>query len=589
MKNLPVDNQTFTEIINRQMLYVDKTEYIHRLITGQHTCFLSRPRRFGKSLLLDTVGAVFSGNKDIFKGLYIHSTDYAFPRHPVIRFNMNEFDSSSPQLLEGEIIDSIIEQAENEEITVKGVSHLSYLSHLVHRLERKYQKLSNESKDPSKNYQPKVVILVDDYDAPITKHIGDLNLALANRNVIHDFLANFKNLDGLLRFIFVTGNSGFGLAYTECGPDNLNDISIKEKYSGICGFTINEFDHYFSDRLEDTLKVMKKNRCYTSDKDVTTLRTEIIDWYGGYNWADNFKGEAEANLVMNPFSLLNFFENKLFDQYWYKSGRPSHLSYLMQRNPLDYLQPLLDDFQRGNILYVDFSKLTPAIVLFHAGYLTIDKSYFLTDPDYGIKQHYYSLRLPNGEVKKAYRNDCLLTIFNKDKNQFLNLGQELYPAFLEKDVKVVADTFSKILSGITDYQPIQNEKYYQSLIHSALFGLGFEILDDWIRRFLSEIVLSLPDGVHLIIEVRYEKAKDSVDDSDLEKELSMLIEKAKTSLKARDYDGPWKLKATKILKMALAIYDRNDVMVEFIDDNTSLSSKKKTPGKRSSLHPKKTK
>jgi hypothetical protein len=214
----------------------------------------------------------------------------------------------------------------------------------------------------------------------------------------------------------------------------------------------------------------------------------------------------------------------------------------------------------------------------------------LLNPVYGKKEHHYSLRLPNGEVTKNFRNDCLLTIFNIDKNQFLNLGQELYPAFLEKKAKVVTDTFSKILSGITYFQHIHDEKYCHSLILSALSGMGFEIIDENIRFiWLSEIVLILPDGVRLIIEVKFKKVADSVNESGLIKELSMLIEQAKTSLKARDYAGPWKLKATKILKMALAIYDRKDVMAEFIDDNTSLSSTKRTPGRRSSRPPKKAK
>jgi hypothetical protein len=204
------------------------------------------------------------------------------------------------------------------------------------------------------------------------------------------------------------------------------------------------------------------------------------------------------------------------------------------------------------------------------------------------KDLYYSFRLPNEEVKKAYRNDCLLTIFNKDKNQFLNLAKELYPAFLEKEANVVSDTFSKILSGITYYQHIQNEKYYHSLIHSALSGMGFEVISERLgAKGRSDMVLILPDSVRLIIELKYKRATDSVDDSGLEMALSKLIEQAKTSFKSRDYDGPWKLNAKTIIMMALAIYDREDVLVEFIDDKTSLSSKKRTPGRRSSRPPKK--
>jgi hypothetical protein len=343
MKNLPGETQTFSDIIGGEMLYVDKTEYIHLLITSRKTCFLSRPRRFGKSLLLDTIGEVFSGNRELFKCLYIGSNGYDFPIHPVIRLSMTDFASSSPEHLINSIISYLKTIADIEEVVIKGEAYLqsddylAYLRGLVRSLFDKYKKRSEESKDPSKKYEPKVVILIDEYDAPITNHIGDLNLAKANRTVLHDFYASLKNLDAFLRFVFVTGISRLALTSMDSGANNLKDISLKPEYSGICGFTKEELDLHFGDRMEATLEALIKRGYFTKGTGKSILRDEIIDWYDGYNW-------GAGPEVMSPYSILNFFDEKKFSNYWFDFGRPTHLTELVRSKPLDYLQPKLDDY-----------------------------------------------------------------------------------------------------------------------------------------------------------------------------------------------------------------------------------------------------
>jgi hypothetical protein len=581
MKNLPVETQSFSEIIDGK-LYVDKTMYIQQLITERKTCFLSRPRRFGKSLLLDTIDEVFRGNRNLFKGLYIGSHGYAFPIHPVIRFSMTEFDPSSPETLKEDIIDSIMEQAENEEITVKGKSHLSCLASLVKRLFVKYQDLSKKSKDPSRKYEPKVVILIDEYDAPITFNIGDLDLAKAIRKVLHGFYASLKNLDSRLRFVFVTGISRFALTAMDSGANNLKDISLNPDYSGICGFTQKELDIYFGDRMEATLEDLIKKGYVAKGSDLGFLRAQIIDWYNGYNW-------GAGSEVMNPFSIVSFFDEKKFSNFWFESGLPGHLTELVMSHPLDYLQPKLDGYLSTDIRKVDLMRLTPTAILFHSGYLTIDEINWVSDKnDKRKKEEYYSFKLPNYEVSRSYNNYCIDSIFEVTAKEFEDFSEKIYPAFLEQKAPEVATLFTNILSGITYFQHIQEEKYYHSLIHSALSGMGFEVISERLGAIgRSDMVLILPDGVRLIIELKYKRATDSVDESGLKKELSKLIEQAKTSFKSKDYDGPWKLNAKKIIMMSLAIYDRKDVMVEFIDEKTKLSSKKRTPGRRSSRPPKK--
>jgi hypothetical protein len=339
MKNLPVNIQTFSEIIDGK-LYVDKTEYIQRLITERKTCFLSRPRRFGKSLLLDTIGEVFRGNRKLFKDLYIGSNGYDFPTHPVIRLSMTDFDASSPDLVKRGIIKLIKINARQEGINIEEDSYLDYLTYLkvlVLGLSDKYQDLSNKPKDPSVNYEPKVVILIDEYDAPITKHIGNLNLAQANRTVLHDFYASLKNLDAFLRFVFVTGISRFALTSMDSGANNLDDISLEPEYSGFCGFTKEELDLHFGDRMEATLEALIKGWYFTEGTSKSILRDEIIDWYNGYNWGSGTE-------VMNPFSIIKFFGAKDFSNYWISTGRPTHLTELVRSKPLDYLQPKLDDY-----------------------------------------------------------------------------------------------------------------------------------------------------------------------------------------------------------------------------------------------------
>jgi hypothetical protein len=230
-------------IISQDRLYADKTGYIFEMINNYESCFLSRPRRFGKTLLLDTIKELFSGDKELFKGLKIASLGYEFKKHPVIRLKMNYAETSSPDDLKKNIVEDLIEVAQVEEVAVKSEFFDKILNLLLKGL--------------SKKYGAGVVFLVDEYDAPVSKHTGNLTLAEANASVLHDFYTALKNNIKYLRFVFVTGITRFALTSMDSGPNNFQDLSIDPSYAGSCGFTISEFDSLFQDRMPQTLESLK--------------------------------------------------------------------------------------------------------------------------------------------------------------------------------------------------------------------------------------------------------------------------------------------------------------------------------------------
>jgi hypothetical protein len=389
-------------------------------------------------------------------------------------------------------------------------------------------------------------------------------LAEDNSRVLHDFYRSLKNVDKHLRFIFVTGITRFALTSLDSGGNNLNDISLDSEYAGICGFSEDEFDTLFEDRMEETLIALKKIGHMKPESEQGDLRAKIFSWYDGYNWCGQFR-------VMNPFSVLNFFHKKKLSDYWFRSGMPSHLPKMMRENPLGFLKPKLDSYTSDDVMKVDFFGVKPVTLLFHSGYLTIDKEILVDDEETGDSQLNYSFRLPNSEVRGAYRRFCYETIFESKPAVFLEHAKDFYAALLERKANILAQKVHDILSGITYFQHISLEKYYHSMVQVALVGMGFEVIGEVAGSIgRSEIVVLLPENDCLIIEVKYRQEIASTDKDDIDKELLKGIKEAKEALIEKDYSGPWRLNAREIVMMALTVYDRDMVMVEFVSGPNTL-------------------
>jgi hypothetical protein len=258
-KELHVGDLPFTEIIDRKLLYADKTKYIYDLLRPpEKSYFLSRPRRFGKSLLLSTLNELFSGNRERFIDLWIGRSDYAFPKYPVIFLDFS-FESNGKEILEQNTMDMLEGVASSAELAIKAKRPNMFLRGLVKALSGKHDS--------------QVVILIDECDAPVTRNMGNLEIAQANANFLHDFFSVLKTLEykPLLRFTFVTGITRYGLASADSGPNHLTDISLDPRYEGICGFTLDEFETLFADLMEPTLNKLKKQEMIKPTADLDYL------------------------------------------------------------------------------------------------------------------------------------------------------------------------------------------------------------------------------------------------------------------------------------------------------------------------------
>jgi hypothetical protein len=203
-----------------------------------------------------------------------------------------------------------------------------------------------------KTANSEVVLLIDEYDAPVTRNMGNQELALANAKVLHDFFAALKNpnIKENSRFTFVTGITRYALSSLDSGPNHLNDISLDPEYGGICGFTLEEFNSDFANGLEPTLEILKKTGRIKSSSTVADLIQEIYRWYDGYNWG----GETR---VLNPYSILNFFKKNEFDTYWAQSGRPGHLKAIIKSKRDDFIKLKLDPYVSDQIRNPDLTVL----------------------------------------------------------------------------------------------------------------------------------------------------------------------------------------------------------------------------------------
>ena len=331
-RKLPIGIQTFRKIREENCYYVDKTTYIQRLIDEGTHYFLSRPRRFGKSLFLDTLKELFEGNESLFEGLHIYDHWDWSVHHPVIRLSFGSGNFKESGYLQKNLIDQLaaIERqtgviAESE--TVPG--HFSYLIEALH----------------DRTGQP-VAVLVDEYDKPILDALEVSEVACANRDFLRGLYATIKDNDAHVKFTFLTGVSKFSKVHLFSGLNNLTDITMDPSYSAICGYTEADLDTVFAPELPDL------------DRD------QIRDWYNGYNWRGDEK-------VYNPFDILLLFRRRSFEAYWFETGTPTFLIETLFKRRVSSLE--LDEMLGSSDLLstFDVDDIATEALLFQTGYLTI--------------------------------------------------------------------------------------------------------------------------------------------------------------------------------------------------------------------------
>ena len=433
----PIGIQTFETIRNDGYVYVDKTGYIYDIISKGQYYFLSRPRRFGKSLLLSTIEAVFKGKRELFRGLAIDSSDWKWEKHEVLHFDLNPRNNKEPDSLRT-ILDVHIRNWE----TQYGISPDSDI--LVDRFAaiiRKAYHLSGK----------KVVILVDEYDKPIVGTITDRNLQDEHRNLLQSFYGVLKSLDPFIKFGMLTGISKFSKVSIFSGLNNLEDISLQPQYNAICGITEMELSAYFRQSMEEMAR--------SENVGVDEIHNQLKANYDGYHFA--YTDED----IYNPFSLLNAFKRKEFGSYWFETGTPTYLVKLLKKHHYDLERMAHEETDAQVLNSIDSESTNPIPVIYQSGYLTI-KGY---DERFGM----YRLGFPNREVEEGFIRFLLpfYTNVNKVETPFAiqKFVREVesgdYNSFFRRLQSFFADTTYEVIR--------EQELHYENVLFIIFKLIGF--------------------------------------------------------------------------------------------------------------------
>ncbi|WP_298000116.1 ATP-binding protein [uncultured Phascolarctobacterium sp.] len=415
----PISIQTFETIINGNYVYVDKTDLVYRL-AQEHVCFLSRPRRFGKSLLISTLDAYFSGRKELFQGLKMAALEHEWDVYPIFRIDFANGNFSNPDeltlMLEGRVSDW-------ERIYGKDDVYKTLGDRFKYVLEQAAAKTGK-----------KVVVLIDECDRPLLDVLGEAQED-KNRNILKNFYATFKAADASLRFVLLTGVTKFSLITVFSGFNQPNDISMDSRYDAICGITEAELHNTFF----EAIVVMAKKLGYT----VEEMKAELKRQYDGYHFSNALVD------VYNPFSIINAFNKLDIDNYWYKSGTPTYLVKLIEGNNINMQKLTSRGYESQYFVDYRADAEEPLAMLYQSGYLTIKS--------YDKRYREYTLDYPNVEVSKGFVTLMANSYLKKDESEAAYWIVNLDRMLRRGDLNEVRDAFTAFLASIP-YEANKDER-----------------------------------------------------------------------------------------------------------------------------------
>ena len=436
MRKLPIGIQTFEKLRKENYLYVDKTEFVWKMAFASNPYFLSRPRRFGKSLLLSTFEAYFEGKKELFEGLAIEKMETEWKKYPVLHLDLNAEKYDSPERL-GDILSNQLTQWELK--YGKGVDENTLSTRFFGIIRRACEQAGCG-----------VVVLVDEYDKPLLQALGNDALLEDYRKTLKAFYGVLKSADRYLRFVFLTGVTKFSQVSVFSDLNQLNDISMKPQYATVCGITRQELIDTFTPELQ---QLAEANRLMWEE---TLAKMEAM--YDGYHFCEFSEG------VFNPFSVLNVFDGRKFSNYWFQTGTPTFLVEMLRKSEYD-LRTLLNGIEAPASMFSEYrvEANNPIPLIYQSGYLTIK--------GYNERFQNYLLEFPNDEVRYGFMSFLVpfYTGVNNDDQGFYigRFVEELesgdYDAFLTRLQAFFAD-FPYELNAKT-------ERHYQ-----VVFYLVFKLM-----------------------------------------------------------------------------------------------------------------
>ena len=462
LKQLPVGIQTFEKIIAQNCLYVDKTAYIHKMLKVSKYSFLGRPRRFGKSLLVSTLQSYFEGRKDLFKGLYIEQVEKEWTEYPVLRLSL----ASSKHMEKEQLEDYLLHILEEHERRF-GISanHSEPNIRLMNLITSVYEKTGKQ-----------VVILIDEYDAPLLDVLHEKEKLPVLRQVMRNFYSPLKDADPYLKFVFLTGITKFSQLSIFSELNNLVNISMDTEFASICGFTEEEVRTQMADYVDR----MAEGKGWDKEKTLWELKNKYDGYY--FTWP--------SPDVYNPFSLLLAFSKKKLDNYWFESGTPTFLiEMLRQFNVMpSMLKPTKAVSEAFNRPTENMTSIIP--LLYQSGYFTIK--------DYNEISDLYVLDIPNKEIRVGLMESLLPNYVQIDSYKGTTAVAEMYLALLENDVDQMLRLLQTYLLTIPQCDNTNYEGHYQQLLY-VIFSLLCRYVDVEVRTATGRVDMVLQTAQRLYL------------------------------------------------------------------------------------------
>ena len=499
-QKLPIGIQSFEDLRNKDFKYVDKTAIVLKLITEGKYYFLSRPRRFGKSLLLSTLESYFLGKRELFKGLAIEKSEHDWTEYPVLHLDLNTEKYDRPQALEEILIDHLCRWEEKFGINASEKSlGLRFMDVIRHA----YEKTGRQ-----------VVILVDEYDKPLLQAIGNVELQDAYRATLKGFYGALKSMDGCIRFAFITGVTKFGKVSVFSDLNNLRDLSMLPQYFDICGITEDELRKNFEVEVSELASAQNM----TVDETYAALR----DNYDGYHFC-----EEEKPGLYNPFSLLNAFANNKIDYYWFETGTPTYLVELLKLHQYDLPDLEHEEPDADTLNCVDIASTNPIPVIYQSGYLTIkgfDKEFEL-----------FRLGFPNREVKQGFLKFIMPfyanTVQGKSAYEVSRFVRSLYNG----DIEGFMERLQSFLSACPYELEPEQERHFQSVMFILTSLCGYYVdIESHTNKGRMDMTIKTKDYIY-IFEFKFNKS----------------AEEALRQIDEKGYADPFKTDERNIIKIGV--------------------------------------
>jgi hypothetical protein len=475
MKKLGIGISDFKELINGNYIYVDKTEYIYKLIDQGKYYFLSRPRRFGKSLLISTIEYLFKGERELYKGLYIEDKWEWEETYPAIRIDFAKTQVRDEKELEKELRATIIETGKR----------YRYKYNKEYTINRNFELLIERIYEVSKK---QIVILIDEYDKPILDNIEKREEVERIREILKGFYTTLKSLDMYIKFVLVTGVSKFSKVSLFSGLNQLEDISLNKDFGNICGYTQQELENFFKDYLQGL------------------NLEEIKEWYNGYYFLQD--------TLYNPFDILLYLKNKVFRNYWYETGTPQFIIKLIKEKEYNIVELENIRVDEGILNKFDIEDIAIEAIMFQTGYLTIKKS---IESIYGEE---YILSFPNKEVKIAF-NKNIMELLLKSPKLVNNLAFKIREILIKEQIEKLKDEIDTLISNIS-YMYLKEESSYVLAVFVLFYSSGLNVItEDNTSKGRIDLTILLNKNIVYIIEfkvIQDEKEKSKAINQILQKE-----------------------------------------------------------------------